>query len=314
MFMSDILPSLIGAGSGLLSGVGSIFAQNSANKANMKLQQQQQAYDTQMWNMQNAYNDPSAQMARTSAAGINPFQAMGSSGVSVTSGNNSSPAQGVAPAHVDALPVGGVLMSALSGFLNTLTAQSQSIKAVADAAAQDRSRFLLPGQIRLQDSDFKTNLSQQGALNAAAGLSDQQAANLKQENDFRVFTNSLYQKYGDKLTALQVGKLAAECKNIVADTKLKKAQYNLTDEQVRTEVSKQVANYAAANHMNVDSQSIAMHIVPDIVNENADTQESLSRTDVNHARASNIRNDTYNHNQDDWSKSFMNAATGQNVS
>lgn len=88
-------------GSSLVSGaanlLGGIFGASSANKAaksqlqavretnalNKELAYQQNEWNLQQWNRQNAYNDPSAQMSRLTAAGINPFFALGN----ITSGN-----------------------------------------------------------------------------------------------------------------------------------------------------------------------------------------------------------------------------------
>lgn len=88
-------------GSSLISGVGSILgglfgsssSNNAANKQlqavretnalNKDLAYQQNEWNLQQWNRQNAYNDPSAQMARFRAAGINPYFALGN----ITSGN-----------------------------------------------------------------------------------------------------------------------------------------------------------------------------------------------------------------------------------
>ena len=44
------------------------------------------AYNLQMWHMQNAYNDPSQQMARLKAAGLNPNLVYGK-GATTTAGS-----------------------------------------------------------------------------------------------------------------------------------------------------------------------------------------------------------------------------------
>lgn len=77
-------------------------------KANAwKLYEDNKAYQTEMWNKTNEYNDPSAQRARLEAAGLNPYMMMngGSAGVagSVSGTQGSVPsagspsAQGVQP-------------------------------------------------------------------------------------------------------------------------------------------------------------------------------------------------------------------------
>ncbi len=54
-------PGLFSLGSSLLTNKGAQRRQNLANSQNIEF-----------WNMQNAYNDPSAQMARLKQAGLNP--------------------------------------------------------------------------------------------------------------------------------------------------------------------------------------------------------------------------------------------------
>lgn len=92
------IPSLIGDGIGALS-------QASANKTNMKINQmnnefnermmdKQIAYEKEMWDKNNAYNDPSQQVKRLESAGINPSMALGN----VSPGSASSGSVGQASA------------------------------------------------------------------------------------------------------------------------------------------------------------------------------------------------------------------------
>lgn len=71
-----------GVGAGI-SALGSLFgskvnndanlrAVREQNKANMELAKYKYDRDVEMWNMQNEYNTPSAQMARFAQAGLNP--------------------------------------------------------------------------------------------------------------------------------------------------------------------------------------------------------------------------------------------------
>ena len=68
---------------GILGAVGSVTTSlinsktaerntNLTNQANMKLAEYQYSKDLDMWNRQNEYNSPSAQMERFNAAGLNP--------------------------------------------------------------------------------------------------------------------------------------------------------------------------------------------------------------------------------------------------
>lgn len=70
--MPDWLPSLIQGGAGLLGAGINYFSQQSANEANMQLAREQRDFYLEQWKRENAYNDPSAQMARLQRAGLNP--------------------------------------------------------------------------------------------------------------------------------------------------------------------------------------------------------------------------------------------------
>lgn len=66
----------ISAGSQLLGNAFNLYGQSQANKANMELAQYQYEKNLEMWNRQNEYNTPAAQVARLREAGLNPVLAM----------------------------------------------------------------------------------------------------------------------------------------------------------------------------------------------------------------------------------------------
>lgn len=85
MDWSNSVSSAVSGGFGLIGqGLSYLF--------NKKLQQQQNEYNLNMWNLQNEYNSPAAQMRRYEEAGLNPALMYGQ----VTPGNAASaPVQGV---------------------------------------------------------------------------------------------------------------------------------------------------------------------------------------------------------------------------
>lgn len=64
--------SLISAGGNLLGGLFNASAQSSANRTNIQLQREQQSWNELMWQKQNEYNTPAAQIQRMREAGLNP--------------------------------------------------------------------------------------------------------------------------------------------------------------------------------------------------------------------------------------------------
>lgn len=80
--------SLATAGAGILSSVGNLFTAGANRRAQQKENEKQRAWsremydlqnkrDIEFWNMQNAYNDPLAQMQRLDNAGLNPHLVYG---------------------------------------------------------------------------------------------------------------------------------------------------------------------------------------------------------------------------------------------
>lgn len=85
---SSMIPSIISGASSLLGSIGSIFSASKAIKAqrrenelnrqfNAAEAQKSRDYNTQMFNLTNQYNDPSAVVGRLVKAGLNPALAFG---------------------------------------------------------------------------------------------------------------------------------------------------------------------------------------------------------------------------------------------
>lgn len=103
--------SILAAAAGGLGAITGLIGNNQANKANIRLQREQQAFNAQQakqaneWNMQqwqreNEYNAPAQQMARLEAAGLNPNLMYGQGNTGTASKLTAEVPQGVAPAKV----------------------------------------------------------------------------------------------------------------------------------------------------------------------------------------------------------------------
>lgn len=73
-----VLNAVGGLIGGLANSVTSVINTNKTNEANKELAEYQYSKDVEAWNRQNAYNSPSAQMARYTSAGLNPNMIYGS--------------------------------------------------------------------------------------------------------------------------------------------------------------------------------------------------------------------------------------------
>ena len=103
--------SILAAAAGGLGAITGLIGNNQTNKANIRLQREQQAFNAQQakqaneWNMQqwqreNEYNAPAQQMARLEAAGLNPNLMYSQGNTGTASKLTAEVPQGVAPAKV----------------------------------------------------------------------------------------------------------------------------------------------------------------------------------------------------------------------
>lgn len=111
---------------GALGALGSSAMQSGMTKkaakitaaSNMKLAQYAYSKDLEMWNRANAYNDPSAQMARLKAAGLSPRLIYGSGAQSAT-GNTATTLPKYNAPRVDYKSMRAIdLTNAISQFIN----------------------------------------------------------------------------------------------------------------------------------------------------------------------------------------------------
>lgn len=89
----------MGAVDSLIGGIAQVGSTILTNQANKQENEQTRAYNLKMWQMENEYNTPAAQMARYMQAGLNPNLMYGSG--SASSGNAGSPSP-ASPVHYQA--------------------------------------------------------------------------------------------------------------------------------------------------------------------------------------------------------------------
>lgn len=288
----------IGAGVGaLVGGIGDLLGTNSANKQNMKLQKQQQDFNVQLWNMQNAYNTPEAQKQRLLAAGLNPWQM---TNVANPSGSANTAPQSVAPAQVQPLNYGNAIISGLSNMMQMMTTISQADKARADAelARQNAQNVhvMTPAELGLTLANTKQSVAAEGELQSRAGLNDNQAALVDQQDKLLYFETSLRQKYGDKLDQAQLDNITQSTKESAEHVNLMVALGKLTKAQAAAALASAVESYASANHLNADTAQIKAMTEPLVQNVKANTLNSLSAVPKNFAETKNIQKQTENDN------------------
>lgn len=150
-------PFAIALGGGILSNVIQGWGQQQANNANIQIARENRDWNEAMWNKQNAYNTPSAQMQRYVDAGLNPNLIYGSG----ASGGNAGSVPSTAPAHVESVAKG----IDLNNFMQTLSqwqqikqseANTDLIRKNSDLVQQKAINEAISGSILKSTSGLKT--------------------------------------------------------------------------------------------------------------------------------------------------------------
>lgn len=259
---------------GLINGIFGSKSQESANKTNMAIAQmnneamlQAQRENNEwnretaidMFNRENAYNDPSAVSERLRAAGFNPGVAMGNGANFVTSGDISTPQAQALPSFQQAQvsPVPSPLVGVFDGIEKYASAMSQLAQAKKhDADVKIAFEKLQP---ELDEIFARVNNS-----NAQAAFSNCQKAlaELKAPYDVRLMLSNAYMSAskGDESLANVELKKAERLLTLTKNKELKlqlpfiqeqaKQGISLLIEQQKTERAKQAASYASASESN----------------------------------------------------------------
>lgn len=227
-----------GIATGLIGGIGQLYANQSQKKEGAK----QRRFALDMWERQNAYNTPANQMQRLKDAGLNPALMYGQGNV-----GNAQQAMGVQQSQVKNVGAAAAQSVAAGVQLDLVVKQKQLL---ADQAAQARSQAFknqidatigikdydlrkemqqysidnLVSQTELNYSKIDLNQSQQGVNRSIIGLNEvrQQLAaaqiNLTTAQERKVFTeiNAITQKVAQDWADVQTRKRDASSKELQA--------------------------------------------------------------------------------------------------
>lgn len=260
-------------GSGVIGGIAGLFGQNKQNKANMDLVREQNNAqmalakyqadrNLDLWNLNNEYNTPKAQMQRYKDAGLNPNLIYGNG--SSSAGNSSSPADGYnAPSLNRANVSYGNTLSAAQLMMNGLT-QAMSVKKTAAETASiyqnmanlkedNNLKKLTQIQMMINNSKSATELKfwEERMRAEIANYDSRNVLNFAQAQlaDSNRFTNNalrpyvvseakqrvvnaleetIQKRFQNSLNGLQRKMLVARLANLVADTEFKNANISAT--------------------------------------------------------------------------------------
>lgn len=144
---------LIAAGASLVGGLlqsrGSKKQTEATNKANKELAEYQYSKNLEMWERQNAYNAPTAQMQRYDDAGLNPNLIYGTG---ASAGNASNAPQYQAPRvdeHYQLPNYSAAPLTMLTAYQNLMMQQAQidSVKAQTEATKQRTLNYAVTNSI-----------------------------------------------------------------------------------------------------------------------------------------------------------------------
>lgn len=168
-----------------LGGVGSLVNNILGTTQAMKDQNKEQ---WNMWNAQNAYNTPAAQMQRLKEAGLNPMLVYGSGSHSFTAGSMS--ASGASGAG------SGLASSLVSGLFNRLT-QSEKNELAKESLGLEKQRISQAGLRLNQDLQLGQAQIDQVKANALNALLQAERQSLENESYRKsVGTGFAWQKPG----------------------------------------------------------------------------------------------------------------------
>lgn len=249
-----------GVAGGAISAVGNVISsginalsQQSTNRANARLAQQQNEWNRQMWADTNAYNAPSAVVARLRQAGLNPAMMYGdgSSGVSGASPMQSADLANQNPYHVDnpLMGIGDTLLATknLQVQAKWLDKQGQeadqrikesiansefikaNTKAVATKMALDEANTALLKQ-NTENAQFQFKLLQQDfeANNISMDEARQRLAEARESWTERMKSVLLDNKY----KSMMINKTSKEIEEIVQTTQNLARDYILKGKEI----------------------------------------------------------------------------------
>lgn len=140
--------------------------ENQANRDwNLNLAKMQNNWNIEQWNRENAYNSPTAQMARYKAAGLNPDLMYGQQNLAAASPEMTA-GEGSQPTDVSNLAnkrtIGDMAMQAAQTRLVNAQADKVENESVGQTINNEWLPKLLKGQTEINDADVKDKLASAG--------------------------------------------------------------------------------------------------------------------------------------------------------
>lgn len=284
----ELASAAISGGSGLLGNILDWFSNKATNKTNLKINQmnnefnekmmeRQLAYNTDMWNKQNEYNDPSAQVERLKRAGINPVMAMQGNPQNTAAsamGVNPASASSAAPQQAWQPSMEGIAQGAQMLYERRLqSAKVREAEAYASVAEQDAIQRGIDNETRARDNISRIRLTESQEKDLREKWRLQQERWLEEQKliGAQFLTEQSRRRMIDLQTeginlqniaqSIQNDNLPAVLKmnlaQAAADIALKVAQKGLTERQAEHEIEKQIETQERSLGYRIDSETKA---------------------------------------------------------
>lgn len=200
--------ALIGAAGSVLGSALGLGSQSSANKANMELAKYKYEKDLEMWNRQNAYNTPAAQMQRYATAGINPNTVVSQG----SNGNASSAPSFEAP---EMKPYTGY------GDLGAGTAANALLR-----------KFEIDNQTKATESQTALNAANANKAAADALLANQRAQTEYWQGLYKAREYGIFDEFGEETSREQLELIKANQSKIKQDIEESKSRVDLNKSNI----------------------------------------------------------------------------------
>lgn len=305
MNFSSSLSSVGGLASSVIGGIGSAIQARKNRKLARELAQKQQDFQSaeaekafqrnvEMWNKQNAYNTPAAQMARLEAAGLNPNLAYGTLGSSAA---GAAPSYNAASAVQPSEAVYSDPYQSISQMGANLNSNALSDAQVAQTRAQTKNLEqqtyrmaleninLLPAQIADQLNQFSYNPKMREQAYAMGAFNIKRA-----EKDLQLADKAI-QEFEKKLQGMDYDNRVKAVEASIAELTKKDrleavcAEYGMTIEKGK-HFAEMLKNELLSGQYNVQI------LYSKMLEESEDNEIHLANREANKFKADTIKNDT----------------------
>lgn len=225
-----VAAALVQGGSAIGSGLLDLFGAADTNKANLQIARetnqqnrelfnQQLAWQEDMWNKTNAYNDPSHQVELLQKAGINPAAVYGNgstSPASMPSVPSANPMQSASVSPLDYSFISQGIDSGINAYFenqlkNNYVKKSFSDAQIADINAQFETRTLMDRCMRVANDTSKSEFERETArmeLKFLTSTFDQRVMQSEWS------TKIMFQQYDDLVNKIAESKLRQKAQEI----------------------------------------------------------------------------------------------------